>query len=72
MVVVEDRSEPKLAVANEVEPDLARVEVSVGVVWKVLVVVGSVCTTAAAAALALAIVGIVCDATALELAAERE
>jgi len=36
------RSEPKLAVANEVKPDLERVDVSVEVVWEVLVDVGSI------------------------------
>lgn len=69
-VVAEDESEPKLAVANEVELDLVRVEVSVGVVWKVLVNVGSVCT--ADVGLVMVNVGIACNATALELAAEGE
>lgn len=68
-MVAEDRSEPNLAVADEVKPDLVRVEVSVGD-WKVLVDVACIC--AAAAALAMVIVGIVCNATALELAAEGE
>jgi hypothetical protein len=68
-VVVEDRSEPKLAVATEVKFDLVRVEVvSVGVVWKVLVGVGSNCAGADDAAGLN--VGVACNA--LELAAERE
>ena len=59
MVIDEDRFEPKVAIANEVKLDL---EVSVVVLWKVLVVVGSV-----------AIMNRVgCGATAMELAAEGE
>ena len=69
----EGGSEPKLAVSNEVKPDLERVEVSVEAVWKVLVDVGSMCAGASIAdALMLTDVGIASDATALELAAERE
>lgn len=70
-VVPEDRSEPKLAVTNKVKLDSVRVEVSVGVVWKVLV---DICSFCAAVALVMVMVdvGIACNSTALELAAERE
>jgi len=37
-VVAEDRSEPKLAVVDRVKLESVRVDVSVGVVWKVLVI----------------------------------
>jgi hypothetical protein len=64
--VAEDRSEPKLAVTNEGKLDSVRVEVSVEVVWKVLVDVGSVCTFAVALMMVvwkvLADVGSVCTA----------
>ena len=65
VVVDEDWSKPKVAVANEVELDLITVEVSVVVVWKVLIVVGSVCAVAV-----MNRVG--CGAIVMELAAEGE
>ena len=74
----EDRSEPKLAVAvavaNMFKPDLVRVEVSVKVVWEVLVDVGSTFATATSDAVALAMVDVelACNAAALELAADGE
>jgi len=70
-VVAEDRSEPKLAVANEIKPDLVRV---VEVVWEVLVDVGSISAATASAAVALAVVNVdvACNAAALELAADGE
>jgi len=78
-VLAEDKSEPKLAVANEVKPDLVRVEleVSVEVVSKILIDVGGIsCAAASADAVALAMVNDevsnASNATALELAAERE
>ena len=64
-MVVEGRSGPKLAVADEAKLDL---EASVGVVWKMLVEVGTICGTA----VALANDGVACNAAALELAAARE
>ena len=64
-MVADDRSEPKLAVANDVKLELVTVKLSVGVVCKVLVDVGGICATA----LAMVNVG---NVTALELAAEGE
>jgi hypothetical protein len=72
-LVGEDMSEPKLAVSNEIKPDLVRVDVSVEVVWEVLIDVGSVCTAAATAVpMGMQDVEVACNATALELAADRE
>jgi len=71
-VVVEDWSEPKLAVSKEVKPDLVRVEVSVEVDWDVLVDVDSICTSATSVKPAMEDVEVGRSATALELAADGE
>lgn len=66
-VVAEDRSGPKLAVV--VVKDPVRVEVSVGVVWEVLVVVGA---ATVADALVMLDVEVACNAITIELATEGE
>jgi len=76
-VVPEDRSEPKLAVANDVklDRDLVRVEVSLEVVWEVLVDVGRISIaafTATAVVLAMVCDGVACNVAALELATDGE
>jgi len=75
LVVDEDRSEPKLAVANEVILEEVRVEVSVEVVWwEVLVDFGRISTSAAFAAVELAMVnnGVACNIAAPERALDGE
>ena len=67
-VVAKDRSEPKLAVVV-VKLDPVGVEVSVGVIWKVLVDIDDICAATVAAMLD---VGVACNATAMELATEGE
>jgi len=57
-------SEPKLAVSNEVKPDLVRVDVCVEV--------GTAAATSNAVALAMEDVEVACNATALELAEDGE
>jgi len=73
-VVDEDRSEPKLAVANEVKLEVVRVEVSVEVVWwEVLVDFGRISTSAfIAVELTMVDIGIACNIAAMERALDGE